>query len=126
PLKDPATRGDITIRLEHGKPIVFGSGGDEKAVRLTPRGGVEVVPRSQVADSEILVHDAHDPDPSLAFALSRLDEPAFAHVPIGVFRCVDRPSYDQLLNEQIQTAVTAKGEGSLAQLLHSGDTWTID
>src|SRR5690606_21164320 len=66
------------------------------------------------------------PDPSVAFALSRLDEPAFAHVPIGVFRSVDRPSYDQLLNEQIDTAVAAKGQGSLAELLHSGDTWTIN
>jgi len=125
PLKTPGLREEITIRLEHGKPIVFGPQGQEKAVRLTPTGGVEVVPRDQVADSEILVHDAHNPDPSLAFALSRLDEPAFTHVPIGIFRSVERPSYEQLMADQIDQAVTAKGRGDLMALLHSGDTWEI-
>ncbi|WP_310742079.1 2-oxoacid:ferredoxin oxidoreductase subunit beta [Microbispora sp. H13382] len=124
-LKDPATRDEITVKLEHGRPIVFGTGDNEQAVRLSPTGGLQVVPRAQVADSEILVHDAHNVDPSLAFALSRLDEPAFKHVPIGVFRSVDRPSYDHLLNEQVQAATADKGTGSLADLLHGGDTWTI-
>ena len=124
-LKDPATRDEITIRLEHGQPIVFGTGDNERAVRLSPTGGVEVVRRAEVSDDQILVHDAHKPDPSLAFALSRLDEPAFEHVPIGVFRSIDRPSYDQLLNEQVQAATADKGAGSIADLLHGGDTWTI-
>ena len=31
-------------------------------------------------------HDAHAADPSQAFALSRLDDPTMAHVPMGVFR----------------------------------------
>ncbi|MCC5582147.1 2-oxoacid:ferredoxin oxidoreductase subunit beta, partial [Microtetraspora sp. AC03309] len=110
-LKEPDTRGEITIRLEHGQPIVFGTGENEKAVRLSPYGGVEVVRRSEVADSEILVHDAHRDDPSLAFALSRLDEPAFEHVPIGIFRSVDRPAYDTLMSEQLEQATADKGKG---------------
>ncbi|ETK34265.1 2-oxoacid:ferredoxin oxidoreductase subunit beta [Microbispora sp. ATCC PTA-5024] len=124
-LKDPATRDEITVKLEHGRPIVFGTGENEKAVRLSRTGGVEVVRRSEVADDEILVHDAHNPDPSAAFALSRLDDPAFEHVPIGVFRSIDRPSYDQLMNEQLQTATADKGRGSLGDLLLGGDTWRI-
>ncbi|MFI6988646.1 2-oxoacid:ferredoxin oxidoreductase subunit beta [Nonomuraea wenchangensis] len=124
-LKDSGTRDEITVRLEHGQPIVFGTGDNERAVRLSPTGGVEVVRRAEVADGEILVHDAHNPDPSAAFALSRLDEPAFEHVPIGVFRSIDRPSYDQLLNEQVRAATADKGAGSLAGLLHGEDTWTI-
>ncbi|MEV7009745.1 2-oxoacid:ferredoxin oxidoreductase subunit beta, partial [Streptosporangium sp. NPDC051022] len=68
----------------------------------------------------------HRPDPSLAFALSRLDEPAFEHVPIGVFRSVERPSYDELMAEQLTEAAGRSGSGDLDDLLLSGDTWRIE
>ncbi|MEU4830730.1 2-oxoacid:ferredoxin oxidoreductase subunit beta [Streptosporangium sp. NPDC023615] len=121
PLKDPEQRDDITLRLEHGMPIASAS----KAVRRAADGGIEVVPRSAVSEEEILVHDAHRADPSLAFALSRLDEPSFEHVPIGVFRDVDRPSYDELMAAQLEAAVGEKGPGDLNDLLLAGDTWRI-
>ncbi|GII89063.1 2-oxoglutarate ferredoxin oxidoreductase subunit beta [Sphaerisporangium siamense] len=120
-LKDPGLRDDITLRLEHGQPIVSAS----KAVRRGPGGGIEVVDRASVPEGEILVHDAHAPDPSVAFALSRLDEPAFEHVPIGVFRSVDRPAYDTLMSEQLEHATEQRGPGDLADLLRGGDTWLV-
>ncbi|MGW0808374.1 2-oxoacid:ferredoxin oxidoreductase subunit beta [Nonomuraea sp. NPDC002799] len=120
-LKDPEIRDDITVRLEHGQPIVSSS----KAVVRAPSGGIQVVSRDSVAESEILVHDAHNPDPSLAFALSRLDEPAFEHVPIGIFRQVERPAYDVLMAGQLEEAVAQKGPGDLSELLLGGDTWRI-
>ncbi|MDA0646765.1 2-oxoacid:ferredoxin oxidoreductase subunit beta, partial [Nonomuraea ferruginea] len=88
-------------------------------------GSLEVVPRDSVEEDRVLVHDAHNPDPSVAFALSRLDEPAFDHVPIGIFRSVDRPAYDTLMTSQLDEAVTQKGQGDLADLLMGGDTWRI-
>ncbi|MEQ4721101.1 2-oxoacid:ferredoxin oxidoreductase subunit beta [Nonomuraea sp. B19D2] len=120
-LKDPAVRDDITLRLEHDQPIVSAS----KAVVRAASGGIEVVARDSVSEDQILVHDAHNPDPSVAFALSRLDEPAFEHVPIGIFRQVDRPAYDVLMAEQLEEAVAQKGPGDLSELLLGGDTWRI-
>ncbi|MEV0830813.1 2-oxoacid:ferredoxin oxidoreductase subunit beta [Nonomuraea rubra] len=120
-LKDPEVRDDITLRLEHDQPIVSAS----KAVVRGANGGVEVVARDSVSEDQILVHDAHNPDPSVAFALSRLDEPAFEHVPIGIFRSVDRPSYESLMSEQLEEAVAQKGPGDLSELLLGGDTWRI-
>ncbi|MES9539095.1 thiamine pyrophosphate-dependent enzyme [Actinomadura sp. NPDC000600] len=125
PLKDAAVRDDVTVRLEHGEPIVFGAD-RAKALRRTPSGSFEVVNVADVDPSEIAVHDAHNPDPSQAFALSRLDQPAFEHTPIGIFRDVDRPSYDELMRAQLDEAVRTQGEGDLAALLGSGDTWRID
>jgi 2-oxoglutarate ferredoxin oxidoreductase subunit beta len=61
----------------------------------------------------------------VAFALSRLDEPAFQHVPIGIFRQVDRPAYDVLMAEQLEEAVAQQGRGDLGDLLMGGDTWRI-
>ncbi|WP_103956655.1 2-oxoacid:ferredoxin oxidoreductase subunit beta [Nonomuraea solani] len=120
-LKDPEVRDDITLRLEHGQPIVSNT----KAVVRAATGGIEVVARESASEDEILTHDAHNPDPSVAFALSRLDEPAFEHVPIGIFRQVDRPAYDVLMAEQLEEAVAQKGPGDLSDLLLGGDTWRI-
>ncbi|GAA3575386.1 2-oxoacid:ferredoxin oxidoreductase subunit beta [Nonomuraea rosea] len=120
-LKDPAVRDDITLRLEHGQPIANAS---KVAVRAA-NGSIEVVAPGTVSEEQILVHDAHNPDPSVAFALSRLDEPAFEHVPIGIFRQVSRPAYDVLMAEQLEEAVAKKGPADLSELLLGGDTWRI-
>jgi 2-oxoglutarate ferredoxin oxidoreductase subunit beta len=44
--------------------------------------------------------------------------------PMGVFRDVERPVYDELMADQIATA-KAGGEGELTALLAGGDTWSI-
>jgi 2-oxoglutarate ferredoxin oxidoreductase subunit beta len=125
PMKDPEVRDDVTVRLEHGRPIVFGADGDKALVR-SDSGGFEVARTADVDISRVVVHDAKNPDPSQAFALSRLDSPSFEHTPIGIFRQVERPSYDEQLRHQLDEAVTAQGKGDLAALLGSGDTWRID
>ena len=110
------------IYLEHGKPIRFGTEG-EKGVRQRADGSVEVV---EVTDeSELLVHDTHHAEPSAAFALTRLTQGTCGATPVGVFRDVQRPVYDELMAEQIETATEKRGAGDLAALLTSGETWTI-
>ncbi|MEO3785689.1 2-oxoacid:ferredoxin oxidoreductase subunit beta [Actinocorallia sp. B10E7] len=121
PLKDADQRDDVTVRLEHGQPIVFGKDRDKALIQ--EGFGFRV---GTPDEAGVVVHDAHNPDPSQAFALSRLDQPAFTHVPIGVFRSVPRPSYDSLLNEQVEQAKDRQGRGDLTELLRSGDTWRID
>jgi 2-oxoglutarate ferredoxin oxidoreductase subunit beta len=129
PLKDPASRDDRLIRLEHGQPVRFAAG--TKGLRFSAGGSLEVVAvptPDEIAGSGsdgLLVHDAALDDPSYAFALSRLDSEDFGHTPIGVFRKVERPSYDALMAEQIETAKASQGTGDLASLLVSGDTWQI-
>jgi 2-oxoglutarate ferredoxin oxidoreductase subunit beta len=44
-------------------------------------------------------------------------------VPVGVFRNIERPTHDQLMTDQITTAVSKQGQGDLAKLLNSGETW---
>jgi 2-oxoglutarate/2-oxoacid ferredoxin oxidoreductase subunit beta len=73
-------------------------------------------------DPGVLIHDPTVDDPTTAFALSRLT----GVTPIGVFRDIDRPSYDELMNEQLVTAKQKQGAGDLMALLHSGDTWDVN
>jgi 2-oxoglutarate ferredoxin oxidoreductase subunit beta len=72
-----------------------------------------------------MIHDPGTTEPSQAFALSRLTQGTCGATPIGIFRAVDRPVYDELMAEQLETARTQKGEGDLEKLLHAGDTWSI-
>ncbi|HKE51696.1 MAG TPA: 2-oxoacid:ferredoxin oxidoreductase subunit beta, partial [Actinomycetes bacterium] len=45
--------------------------------------------------------------------------------PIGVFRQVDRVTYDDLMGAQIEKSISKQGPGELATLLAGGDTWTV-
>ncbi|HEY8453738.1 MAG: 2-oxoacid:ferredoxin oxidoreductase subunit beta [Micromonosporaceae bacterium] len=129
PLKNPATRDDYLIRLEHGRPITFGSEGQWCVVHPQGGFGLQVRPTAEVDPDDIVVHDAGVAEPAYAFALSRLAGPDLRHTPIGVLRKVERPTYDDLVREQIATAKqehTGTPEEQLAELLASGDTWTIN
>jgi 2-oxoglutarate ferredoxin oxidoreductase subunit beta len=84
-----------------------------------------VVQVADVGEERLAVHDEHRPDPSLAFALSRLAPGPTMPTPIGVFRDVERPHYGALVDQQLVAAAERKGPGDLAELLVSGSTWTV-
>ncbi|MFD3585586.1 2-oxoacid:ferredoxin oxidoreductase subunit beta [Streptomyces sp. NPDC058683] len=125
-LKDKQSAEEAVIRLEHGQPIRFGTDGARGVVRDRLTGDLTVVDVTPDNESEILVHDAHSPSPTTAFALSRLADPdTLHHTPIGVLRSVERPVYDVQMSEQLDTAVEQHGKGDLGALLAGGDTWTV-
>jgi 2-oxoglutarate ferredoxin oxidoreductase subunit beta len=122
---DREVRDDKMLALEHGKPMIFGKDRD-RGIRL--RGlHPEVVQLGVdgVTEADILVHDEHAEDPTLAFVLSRMFYPDFP-VPVGVIRDVTRPTHDELLSAQLAAAVEQRGEGDLEKLLNGGETWTVE
>ncbi|MEV6975547.1 2-oxoacid:ferredoxin oxidoreductase subunit beta [Kitasatospora sp. NPDC093806] len=125
-LKEPGTRDEALIRLEHGQPIRFGADGGQGVFRGAD-GELFVAPVTADNESALLVHDAHAASPTPAFALSRIaDADTLHHTPIGVLRSVRRPVYDELMADQLATAAADRGTGDLAKLLAGGDTWTVD
>jgi 2-oxoglutarate ferredoxin oxidoreductase subunit beta len=108
------------IYLEDGQPIRFGADG-ERGVRQLRDGSVEVFE----GGGEPLVHDAHHEQPSLAFALSRLTQDVCGATPVGIFRDVEAPVYDELMAEQLARSVAQSGDGDLESLLRSGETWVV-
>jgi 2-oxoglutarate ferredoxin oxidoreductase subunit beta len=120
------------IPLVNGQPIRFGAVGPDglgtKGVVRDPRTGGVLVVDEVGADDEVLVHDAHADDATTAWALSRLTDAGHLHrAPIGIFRQVDRPTYDDLVRDQVHTATqgTPDRDAALSGLLTSGDTWTV-
>ncbi|MEE2738530.1 MAG: 2-oxoacid:ferredoxin oxidoreductase subunit beta, partial [Planctomycetota bacterium] len=79
---DKTTKDDTTLSLEHGKPMIFGKDRD-RGIRLqglTP----EIVSLGKgISEDDLLFHDEHVEDPSLAFLLSRMTHPEYPE-PIGV------------------------------------------
>jgi 2-oxoglutarate/2-oxoacid ferredoxin oxidoreductase subunit beta len=132
-IKNPHTKADAIIPLVHGEPIRFGVDGGKGLVRDPTGGGVKVVEvgsgPGQVSPDALIVHDAHNPDPTTAFAISRLTDSGYLNQsPIGIFRQVERPTYDDQARAQISTARdAAPGEPTdrLAALIGGGDTWTV-
>ncbi len=122
-LKAPDRRQENQIRLVQGEPIVFGPDG-EHAVVANADGSMSIVPTDEAGD-RVVVHDPHRDEPTTAFALSRLAHNPTGPTPIGIFRSVDRPVYDDLLRQQIEAARGDGDEGDLEQLLGSGNVWDV-
>lgn len=133
-IKNPDTKADAIIPLVHGEPIRFGtpleSGLGSKALVRDPAGsGVLVVDAADVDEAAVLVHDAHHPDPSTAFAISRLTDSGYLNQsPIGIFRQVERATYDDQARAQLTTARGGSEDDQqarLSALIGAGDTWTV-
>ena len=122
-MRDKDVRDDATIAMKHGQPLVFGRNAD-KGIRI--RGSApEVVTLGQdgVTEADLWVHDEGAPM-ATAFLLSRMEPPHFP-TPIGVFRSVSVPSYEDGMTAQVEDAVARKGAGDLGKLLKAGDVWTV-
>jgi 2-oxoglutarate ferredoxin oxidoreductase subunit beta len=57
--------------------------------------------------------------------LARMEYPDFPQ-PVGIFRDVQRETYEDMMTHQIEEAVARQGRGQLHQLIHSGDTWVVE
>ena len=104
------TKADTIIEIEHGKPLIFGKNRD-KGIRLNGM-QLEVVDLGKgIEEDDLLFHDEKMQEPALAYLLSRMRHPEFPE-PIGVFRDVDRPRYEERMTQQIEEA-RAKRPGNL-------------
>ncbi len=112
------------INLEAGQPIRFGA--NQEFAVVVDGNGARIVATADVAEADIHVHNPSNPDPSAAFALSRLSHGPYGPTPIGIFRDVNRPSYGDQVQQQLVEAHAKKGPGNIKDLIRSGGTWTVD
>jgi len=121
---DKGIKADNTLYLEHGKPLIFGKDRN-KGIRLHGLDPEIVSIGSGITVDDLLIHDEKAEEPSLAYLLSRMVYPRFPEC-VGVFRCVQHPSYDELLNKQLEDVIRSKGRGKLEDLFSSEDTWVVE
>ncbi len=120
-ITDKDRKAESQLVLEHGKPLVFGKERD-KGIRMSGH-KLEVVDLNNGgSESDLLIHD--EQDAALAFLLSTLQPPSFP-APVGVFRAVDRPTYDASMAAQVEKAKEKAANADLDALFNRGDTWEV-
>jgi 2-oxoglutarate ferredoxin oxidoreductase subunit beta len=118
-------RADRMLYLKQGEPMIFGKNRD-KGIRINGlKPEVVEIGKNGITEADILVHDATIDDPTIAFMLTRMDWPEFP-VPVGVIRQVQRPTYNDLMTQQIENAIETQGEGDIDALFRQGDVWEVE
>lgn len=121
-LKGP-NAANALINLRDKEPITFGHDGRFCVVR-NDSFDLEVTNTDEVDPARIVVHDVARPDPSQAFAISRLNEAGvLRQAPVGIFRQVERPAYDDLVREQIDLTRADDRGAALSAIIAGNDTW---
>ena len=121
---DRAVKSERQIRVEHGKPLLFGENNGKGLVLNPTTFGLEVrtIGEGGVSVEDVLVHD--ETNPMLAYMLTKMPFPEFP-VALGVFYAVSRPTYDGTLRQQQAAARAKSGSGNLQKLLLGASTWEI-
>ena len=127
---DKAVKANNLLYLEHGKPMIFGKDRD-KGIRLNGLKPEVVTIGKDCQIDDLLTHDEAAAEPTLAYLLSRFvhDQKANAEnpfpEPVGVFRSVRKPTYEEMLAARIRTATEKKGPGKIEDLFAAEDVWTV-
>ncbi len=121
-LTDRQTRPQHELKLEHGKPLRFGPK-NEKGIVLDRQMRPQVVEVEAVGEDALLVHD--ETNPTLSYLLSQLVHPDFP-TPVGVFRSIERPSYDAMFTAQIEDAKKRKPGKTVQDLIEDAHVWTVE
>ncbi|MEX0776147.1 MAG: 2-oxoacid:ferredoxin oxidoreductase subunit beta [Phycisphaeraceae bacterium] len=116
------TKEDHILRLEHGKPLIFGKNRDKGIILRNHKPEVASVGPDGVKADDLLFHD--EGDENLAFLLSRMSYPEFPE-PMGVFYRVEDDCYEDLLTQQVADAISSRGEGDLDSLFNAGETYEV-
>ena len=121
---DRKERDEHCLFLEHGQPMTFGAKDAPKGLVLDGLRPKVVAMGEEYTEADCIVHD--EKNPFIAAMLVELDHPQYP-VPMGVLYCEDRPTYNGAFNDQVGLAKElAGGQGTLEDLLYSGQTWTVE
>jgi 2-oxoglutarate ferredoxin oxidoreductase subunit beta len=123
------TKDHTTLRLEHGKPLLFADG--TKGIKLD--GFVPIIVDTDTTPAhELWIHDENDY--IKATILSRFfdmpdpEHPTHYHTlprPVGVIYQNNRVCYEEAVNEQIRLAKQQKGTPNLNALIQGNETWQV-
>ena len=122
-LTEKETKMETQLVLEHGKPMIFGKD-KNKGLRLTGSQFEIIQLNGNYTADDVLIHNVEDKN--LAILLSELTyQPDFPK-PIGVFYKENKQTYENLMVEQINNAVSSKGIKDFDALIRASHTWDVN
>lgn len=127
---DKATKKANAIFLENEKPLIFGQE-NELGIRLDGyKPEVVSLTEGKFTADDLWVHDEKDMYKA-QFLTRFFDDPNHAANnyfprPFGVIYQTERPTYEEMLFQQLDQAIQTQGEGDLDKLLAGNTTWEIE
>ncbi|MBI4387357.1 MAG: 2-oxoacid:ferredoxin oxidoreductase subunit beta [Elusimicrobia bacterium] len=121
-VEERATRDDSGIKLEHGKPLIFGKG-KNRGIRMNGLKPEVVTFEAGKPPADLFVHD-EKAGSEVAYLLSQLCGPAYPWA-LGVLRAVEEPVYDEMMESQIRSASEDSISRDIDKLLAGADTWEV-
>ncbi len=109
------------IELKHNEPMVFAKG--TKGIKLEGSTAV-IVDLEKSSIDEVLIHDETNLD--MAHIIANWTTHPILPEPIGVIYCIQKPTYNEEMVNQIDAAKNMRGSGKVQDLLNAGDTWVVD
>jgi len=123
-ITDREWRTDRTIFLKHGEKMMFGSGNNKGIVLEGFKLKAVTIGEDGYTPDSILVHDAHETDPTLHLKLALMDGTDLP-VALGVIRDVQAPVYDQEVEKQIAGVQDRIPHRKLRDFLMGGEVWEV-
>lgn len=125
PIYGKQNRADNVLFLERGQPLLFGAD-KEKGIRINRTLQPEVVTpgKNGITMDDILVHHPNNPDMLYPSMLAQINYPDYPTV-AGIIRSIERPVYEDLVEDQIAQARKSRGEPDLGALLRGAHAWTV-
>lgn len=119
---DRTTRDDFSVRLEIGKPLIFGKDRNKGLILKDFNLEVVTLGENAITEADLVIHDPTSK--ALAHMLADLHAPE-KPVAIGVLRKLEEAVYEEDMALQISTIKDKKGKMSIKELLNSGETWSV-
>lgn len=124
-ITDKEMRDDRTIVLHHGKPMIFGKEHDKGIILDGLKLRVVKIGEKGISEKDLLVHDAHEPNPGVHYMLAGMKYPDYP-VALGIIRAVDSQTYDAAMTEQIAKVREKSRIRCVDDLLRDGSTWDVE
>jgi 2-oxoglutarate/2-oxoacid ferredoxin oxidoreductase subunit beta len=124
-ISDREHKEDRQIVVEHGQPLLFGKNKDKGIILVGLKLRVAEIGKNGITEDDILVHNAHDPDPTLHLALANMRSPDFP-VALGVIRDVDAPTYEERVENQIEEVQKNSKIKCMEDLMNAGNIWIVE
>ncbi len=116
---------DHQIYLKHGEPMIFGKNREKGLILRCNRFEVVTIGKDGITEDDIMVHNAHDPEDTTHYMLSRMTLPEYP-VAMGVIRAVKNPVYESMLFDQLQQKKKDAQIKNMDDLMKSGNVFEIN
>jgi 2-oxoglutarate ferredoxin oxidoreductase subunit beta len=123
-IADKKHKDDRQLVLRHGEPMIFGANRDKGIVLDGLKLKVVEIGKDGYTEDDILVHDAKTTDPGIHLMLANMQYPDYP-VAVGIIRSVEADTYNDKMEEQIETVREQSEFKCVDDLLNSGSTWEV-